>query len=160
MNTRATAITALAGALLLAFAGAAAAAPQYNYSALSSLGGTNTGATAINNAGQISGTSDTSDGYSHAVVWSGTSVTDLGSAGRSSQAYAINSLGQVAGVAQDSSGNFLAAKWTGGQATLLPTLGVGIAQAQGINNAGTVVGYAVATNQVQQATIWSGGNAT
>lgn len=153
MNARVTVITALAGAMLLAYTGAAAAAPQYIFSLL---GGAGSSATAINNAGQITGSDLLGGSDAHAVVWSGTSTTDLGSAGHSSLGSAINGLGQVAG-SQDS----LATKWNGGQATTLPTLGINNTQAYGINNAGTVVGYADAgSNQVQRATIWNGNHAT
>src|SRR5471030_1151725 len=118
---------ALAAAMLLAFAGAAAAAPQYSYSFL---GGAGSDATAINNAGQITGSDFLGTSVAHALVWNGASATDLGSPGNNSLGYAINGLGQVAG-SQDSNGNSLATKWSNGQATTLPTLGTNLTQAYG-----------------------------
>jgi len=150
MNARVS--TALAGAMLLAFAGAAAAAPQYSFSLL---GGAGSSATAINSAGQITGSDFFGTSVAHALVWSGSSATDIGTSGNASLGYAINDLGQVAG-SQDSNGNSLATKWNGAQPATLPTLGTNNTQAFGINSAGTVVGYAVGTNQVQQAVAWNG----
>lgn len=163
MKARARSITALAGAMLLAFAGTAGAATQYNYTALNSLTGSGVVATAINNAGQITGSAyiDSKNSVAHAMVWNGASVTDLGAQGASSSGTAINSLGQIVGSQGSPTDDsvYLATQWGGAHPATLGTLG-GNTQAYGINTAGTVVGYAVDGNRVQQATIWNNGNAT
>jgi probable HAF family extracellular repeat protein len=69
---------------------------------LGTLGGHNSCPSALNDAGQIAGTSDTQIGFSyyHAFVWlnNGTPIKDLGTlGGHFSNAYDINSSGQVTG---------------------------------------------------------------
>lgn len=67
---------------------------------LGTLGGTNSDATAINDAGQIVGKSDLpGDSITHAFLWTpGGTMQDLGAIGdQSSAATAVNSSGQVAG---------------------------------------------------------------
>ena len=62
-------------ALLVAASGAWAG---YAATPLGSLGGTNSGVYAINNAGQAVGNSDTAgNGYAHATLWTGGVVIDL-----------------------------------------------------------------------------------
>jgi probable HAF family extracellular repeat protein len=68
---------------------------------LKSLGGPQSGATAINAAGRIVGWADTTSGDSHAVLWRGSEVTDLGTLGGTyginSQALALNAAGDIVG---------------------------------------------------------------
>jgi probable HAF family extracellular repeat protein len=63
------------------------------------LGGGGGTANAINNPGQIVGASAGSDGYSHATLWDGLTITDLGILpnGTQSQAHGINDIGQIVG---------------------------------------------------------------
>src|SRR5215469_5051331 len=51
----------------------------------------------INDAGQITGYGTNSNGESHAFLYSGGAVTDLGTPGTQSYGYAINNSGQVTG---------------------------------------------------------------
>jgi probable HAF family extracellular repeat protein len=61
---------------------------------LSSYGGGLSSASGISNNHQIVGSSDNASGYSHAVLWSNGTITDLGTlGGTQSAAYAINDLG-------------------------------------------------------------------
>jgi len=66
---------------------------------LDSLGGNYSSPEAINNAGQVVGTSLTGAGAYHATLWNGTTATDLGTllSGSTSFAHGINNFGHVVG---------------------------------------------------------------
>ena len=66
---------------------------------LGTLGGPDSTACGINDAGQVSGSAQDSAGISHAFLYSNGKMTDLGGLGGGSWAYRINSAGQVAGQA-------------------------------------------------------------
>jgi probable HAF family extracellular repeat protein len=52
----------------------------------------------LNDAGQVTGSADTASGSSHAFLWSGSTMRDLGTlGGAGSSGFAINALGQVTG---------------------------------------------------------------
>ena len=118
-------------------------------------------ATAINDAGQITGNSDVYDADGnylgqHAFLYSNGQMIDLGTLGTDpngvgfSSAAAINGAGQVAGNSDvyDADGNYLgqhAFLYSNGQMTDLGTLGtdpngVGFSSAAAINGAGQVAG--------------------
>ncbi len=110
---------------------------------LDSLGGTNSQAFAINNAGVVVGYSSGIDNVGHATVWNGTSVTDLGI---DSVAFAINNAGMVVGV----NGKNHASLWNGEEETDLNSFldasmaseGWDLEYAKGINDMGWIVGDA------------------
>jgi probable HAF family extracellular repeat protein len=78
--------------------------PGQGYTALGTLGGTNSYAMAINNSGVAAGASQVFSGYLHAFVSNGTAMTDLGTlGGNSSYAYGINNAGNVVGYSTTSS---------------------------------------------------------
>jgi len=81
-------------------------------------------------------------GYSHAFLYSGGAMSDLGvlSGGKTSEAYSINESGQVAGTSNNTSGNWRAFVYSGGAMTDLGTFGGSMATAYAINDAGDVVG--------------------
>src|SRR5262249_19803390 len=82
---------------------------------LGTLGGSNSSAFAINNAGQVIGTSDTPNDASHGFIYSGGVMTDLGTlGGDSTTPLAINSGGQVVGISDRASGGPHAFLWQNG----------------------------------------------
>jgi probable HAF family extracellular repeat protein len=122
-------------------------APLYKLTALDGLGGTESGANAINASGQVVGYAMTLGGSRHAVRWDvgSTRATDLGTlGGTESGASDINASGQVVGVATTTRGAYHAVRWGVGstRATDLGTLGGTNSFADGINDSGQVAGTA------------------
>ena len=82
---------------------AALAQVMYSVTDLGTLGGSSSEATCINNSGQIAGDSYTSNGVTHAFLYSGGNMTDLDlPGGTDSVAYGINNNGQVVGFCEHS----------------------------------------------------------
>lgn len=71
----------------------------YTIKEIGTLGGSWSEATALNDLGQVAGTSEKTDGYKHAFIWQGGSSTDLGILGSdfNSVANDINNYGEVVG---------------------------------------------------------------
>lgn len=116
-------------------------------------GGDYSVASAINDSGQVVGTSNTRNGM-QAFLWtSANGLTRLPSLSGTvaSSAYAINNFGQIAGVS-----GVHAVVWSAGSMKDLGTLGGSRSEAHGINSQGQVVGFADARTG-HHAFLWSNG---
>jgi len=112
---------------------------------LGTLGGFNSTAYAINDAGQVTGNAQLAINASHAFVSDGTTMRDLGSLGGDSTGVAINPCGLVAGnswVVPPPFGFQHAFRSDGTTMTDLGTLGGFNSTAYAINSAGQVTGTA------------------
>lgn len=113
--------------------------------ALSTLGGGISSAMAINDGGDVAGSSIGSNGYIHAVIWSGGQIHDLGTlGGTSSGASGINNAGAVVGSGDVGSG-YHAFLYSAGVMTDLNTFIPGdsgwvLNSGLAINNSGQIVG--------------------
>jgi probable HAF family extracellular repeat protein len=118
----------------------------------------------INDAGQVVGWGIITAGAAcyHAIVWNGTTPTDLGAlvAGGCSQGLAINASGQVAGWSTIQGNTFIhATLWDGTTPINLGSLGTAdnvLSQANAINAAGLVVGWSQTDTGYTNATLWNG----
>jgi probable HAF family extracellular repeat protein len=150
--------------LLFSGVGSASAVVLYTVTDLGTFPGDfSSQATAINNSGQVVGSSTSSTSHKpHAFLYSGGSMTDLGTlGGPSSVAYGINAGGQVVGLADLPQSNvFHAFRWTNGTMEDLGTLpGQNISYGYAINAGGQVVGEAFASDATSRAVRYSGGRA-
>ena len=127
---------------------------------LRTFGGKRTYATAINSRGQVAGWGETkvtdTDGQliSHAFLWQGGRMIDLG--GRNSSAVAINERGLVAGAIDQGQSEPRAVLWAKGQMALLPLAPRGDQSwAYAMNNHGQIVGWA--SGKHVRAALWENG---
>ena len=121
-----------------------AAAQTYTVTDLGLLGTNTSVATAINNAGQVSGYAQSATNAARAWRYTpGAGLTDLGSfGGADNRALAINSAGQVAGYSTDAGGVAHGFKFSGGSLLDLGGTGGGTnIFPQAINTAGKISGY-------------------
>src|SRR5213080_4303909 len=127
------------GALLTAVPRSSAEPPEPPFLDLGTLpADTMSGASAVNEAGQVVGWSQGSyPDPIHAFLWENGTMTDLGTLGGSTaRAYDINDKGQVVGVSSTSSGLNHAFLWEDGTMTDLGTLGGPDSYAYGLDNRG------------------------
>ena len=117
---------------------------------LGSFGGKVTIATDLNNAGQVVGHSQNARGESHAFIYSGGPLVDLGTlpGGTQSFAYGINSSGHVVGASDFASSTLHAFLYSGGSMKDLNTLipansGWVLTEARAINSSGQIVGNGI-----------------
>jgi len=110
---------------------------------LGTLGGTESWASDINNAGLVVGQADDAAGIQHAVVWQNGVIQDLGAPGDTSRAIAVNEAGLVVGswatYSPHTSGAFYWTSAGGLQLIALPA-GVEYVNIAGINEQGMVAG--------------------
>jgi probable HAF family extracellular repeat protein len=125
---------------------------------LGTLGGTSGTANALNERGQVAGTSNLAgDQTHHAFLWTGGVLRDLGTlGGDNSEAFAINSTGEVVGRADFSPGvdNHHAFLWKNGTMLDLGVVDGGPnTTAYGVNDRGQVIGDASG----EHAWLWQDG---
>ena len=153
--TRAARLTAL---LALA-AGAAwpAEPPRYALVDLGTLGGAESEALGLNDAGQVVGWSLTADGNTHAFLHDGTSLQDLGTlGGPDSEAHDINNRGQIVGWANIAGGESHAFLYeNGAMRDLAPGSKEG-SWLDAINNAGMAVGGSSQGDTAEVPFWWDG----
>jgi probable HAF family extracellular repeat protein len=160
MNTcaiRSALISALGVALALASV-TAGAGPIYTLTDLGTLGGTRSVGGDLNASGQVTGWAYTADGHSHAFLWDGTTMQDLGTlpGGLISDGLAVNASGQVTGYATTmGSSEVHAFLWDGTTLQDLGTLGGGYSWGLTINDAGQVTGYS-GIGAYDHAFLWDG----
>jgi len=152
---------------LISLNGIALGDVRYNVTHLGTLGGTFCGTLGINSGGEVVGYSTTTTGDTHAFLYSGSVMTDLGTLATSqsfSYAASINNAGQIVGTSQQSNGvrpsyGFI---YSGGTTAEVPGLGgVGYTFCNGINNAGQVVGISTLTDgSTTHAYLFSDGTTT
>lgn len=107
---------------------------------LRTLGGGVSSPAAVNDRGQVVGSSQAKSGHMRAVVWSGSGIRDLGVDGT---ATAINDRGTIVGMAFPATGSPYAWRWSGGRLAPLTTYGVHrstFTYVYDINDAGQIVG--------------------
>lgn len=130
---------------------------------IGTLGGADSYAFALNNAGQVVGTSAIGNGpLFHAYLWSArTGMQDLGTlAGRgSSSAVAINNGGQVAGGSTSADSSTHAFRWSAGAGMedlgVLAADALNYSYATAINEAGAVAGVGSTASGDQHAVAWT-----
>ena len=115
--------------------------------------GASSSATAINGNGTITGSSG-----SHAFVYSGGTMTDLGTlGGTASEGEGINTAGAVAGYSTLTDRTYRAILYSNGRMVSLGTLGANYSVAYALNDAGQVVGSSITANNLSHAFLYSAG---
>lgn len=132
---------------IVGFSGSISGHYAFSYSGgvmtdLGTLGGANSAAASVNNAGVVVGTSDWSSGYWHGFRYSGGQLTDLGVySSYYSYASGINDSGTIVGSVWTTGNKDHAAFYSDGHWTDLGTLGGNYSSAAAINSSGTIVGW-------------------
>jgi probable HAF family extracellular repeat protein len=111
---------------------------------------------AVNEIGQVTGSAPF-DGHTHAFLYDGTTVRDLGTLGGNNYSYgaAINSSGQITGLADTASGNWHAYLYDGTAMKDIDPLG-SYSLGRAINDDGKVTGYAARSNGSLHAFLFDG----
>ena len=128
---------------------------------LGTLGGTWSTAYAVNNSGQIAGTSTLANGHFTGFVSNGNSLVSLGTlGGANSYAQAISQNGFVAGSSQNAAGYLNAFLWTSAGMQNLGTLGGSISTGEGVNDLGWTVGSSTTASGASDGFLYRNGAMT
>ena len=114
----------------------------------------------MNASGEIAGSYRLPDGTTHACLWRGGQLIDLGTlpGATSSRAVAINDEGDVGGTSWDHGHvHEHAFIWSDGRMTALGTLGGDQSGAAAIDGAGRVVGMSTTASGATHAFVWQQG---
>jgi probable HAF family extracellular repeat protein len=126
---------------------------------LGTLGGTNSWARSINNAGVAVGDADTDTLDTHAFRWEGGLISDLGTlGGANSAAMSINSAGTIVGWAETADRAKHACVWQDGEpidlnARLILTRSWELVEARAINDSGQIIGWGQARSDSGEVTV-------
>lgn len=155
----------LFGVVALVSTGGLVRASPYTFLALDAFDSMGGLGRAVNDSGQIAGTTVFADGTAQATRWdSGARFLLPAPEGLVSEAYAINNFGQVAGTVSDTGGGFQrAVTWIGGVQTILGVLpGGSDNMAYAINDSGQIAGITSfrSATAFGRATLWNGNTAT
>ena len=141
---------------------------------LGTLGGPNSYAYGVNDAGQVVGIADVPDNgngpIGDAFLYNAGSMTDLGAQGGTTllgcSAFAINDVGTVAGACPDANGIAVPALWTGGTLGYPGTFQQGVGKAVALDSSAPAYRYVAGDNAVYiysngslvpHATLWTNG---
>ena len=150
IRTSVIATVALAVILVTGSAAGSAVSTKYRLIDLGTLGGESSYATAINDRGDVIGSSETADGSYHGFLWRNGRMTDLGAVRPTD----INNRGQIVGTLDTALG-LEAVLWFRGKVTDLGTLGGASDWPRAINDRGQVVGMATMTSGRSTPFLWS-----
>jgi len=135
-----------------------AAADAYTIVDLGTLGGAGSGASAVNEAGDVAGTSNTSSGEPLGYRWRDGIMTSINSfGGWGSDGHDISDDGWVVGSAGGSLGYREAMWWAGTDPHPMGKLGDFWSEALAINNEHTIVGRSPSSQGITEAFSWSEG---
>ena len=128
---------------------------------LPTLGGPGVQVNGLNALGQITGFSDTSDGFSHAFLYGSNFQIDIGTLGGSfSEGLALNNTGMVVGDSDVNALSFHAFSYLGTNLVDLGTLGGADSMATALNDAGQIVGSSINGNGTQEAFLYQSNSIT
>lgn len=151
-------VAAQLGLMSLVIAAPVAAADQYAIVDVGTLGGVGSSAAAVNEAGDVAGSSNTSWGEPHGFRWRDGVMTGIHSMGGwGAEAFDISEDGWVVGSGGISAGYAVAMYWFGYDPHPVGTLGNRWSQAFAINNDHVIVGRSPNANGIVEAFRWADG---
>lgn len=150
--------TVLLVALSIHIATGLAFAQKYSVTDLGTLGGFTTTANAINNHGQVTGSSNVTANSAHAFLWSNGALTDLGTlGGPDAIGLAINSRGDVVGYSELANDHYRGFLFSGGKMITIPPLSGDYGTAYGLNNLRQIIGNSVNGSNIPAGFILTNG---